>query len=880
MEDFVTKTLQYAVRHCGVTVPKDRQPVDANGTLHFENGKTVPLPSLLAGYVRSCERKDDTEGVYRANYVALVCSAYVMYPDMNKNLPLKPMLASRRWIESQKIPKALSLPRCDFVDGGAVVQDAGFVVVIDDGKRIEIVTSMHLERWNLTFPEVLRMAIGRLESESGAAEWDESHPTGCKTSKWGDRYDSTRAALAMPHVFDFKTPKSGEEGGDVVAVFGTAKCTFAARAENLLGLCYMGDMALDIAEKHSLELVSTAPYRLTAADTAPIVKEEASNGYALTCDKVLRRIRGGSVWTRYVPNRSNREHAVPKTRKDCERVLADVRKRSREEILHGLERECREESEEGLLLALAGFYAHRAPHLLPKIPAVLDTFKGKLTELTKKVAERYGDIVPWDLSSTWVPHIAEEEGSDDNMRRSAQMREAGNVEFKNKHWRRAVFFYRLAHHFAPDDAAPLSNLAAALLKLGLHADALVASNRALALDTKHAKATYRSGLSKLALDDFSGALADFKAYRSMSSRGRLVDKKIETCSKALDANVAGAAAITAASFASHENDDVEAVVRACLENSVGWRRASDNGMPGWIPDIDRVYGTKKTISSSDPDAIASGYRARAAALKLYNLVRDSETSKWDAAAEVASNTATSDPLPPPSKVTRVAALQALSKLGGERSLVLLHLANPAIMSKKNVFSTPLSSRSLPQLIGSIVAIKELSRVSKMFKQTAGADPAMQGLLSSGKLRFRVCLPGHGRGSWIVKHVLTHAGLKISSSAESAIGGEKCDETKAAPFKMESKVGGADNSKEAGDTKTTLQSIDQSTLNELTLSSLLGPKFDAGSGKRPSIFEGGSDASLGFPSGDLPSSSASLFAGGTTSRPSVLLSSGTDSPRLW
>eukprot|EP00939_MAST-03C_sp_MAST-3C-sp1_P001633 g1633.t1 len=893
MEDFVTRTLEYAVRHCGVGVPKDRPPVDPDGTLHFENGQEVPLPSLLSGYVRACEREDDKDGTYRSNYVALVCSAYISYPDVKKDVPLKPMLASKRWIDSQKIPRILSLPRCDFVDGGAIVQDLGFVVVIDDGKRIEIVTSMHLDRWNMTFPEVFEMASRRLGETKG--EWDENHPTGCRTtSGCGDGYESTRVALASPDVFNFK--KERFLNGNLVAVFGTAKCAFVTVAKNLLGLCYQGDLTLDIKEKHALELLSTVPYRLTTMTTGTITTAATTKkkGTALTCANILRRIRHGAVWTRYVCNRGCNEYEMPTTRNECERVLDSVQKCSKDDMLRKYETACRETNagtHEGLLLTLATYYAHRAPHLLPKIPAVLDKFCGKLTDLVKKVAERYGDAVPWRVSTLWTPPVEGDKVEEDTNRRSAQSREAGNVEFRNGNWNLAVFHYRLAHRFAPGDPAPLSNLAAALLKLDLHADALVASNRALAIDKTHAKARYRSGLAKLALDDFGGALADLEMYRASSSsltaltkgsnrrRWGGVDKKIDACRRAVEADVSGTAAVVAAirDNTPYEAIDVKATVRSFLETSVGWQHASDakspsknkhDALPGWIPDLDRVCGAATTCSF-DATSIARGYAARVSALKLYNLVRDSETSKWDVAAELAQGTTAHQRPPPPPKSTRVAALRALSNLSGERSLVLLRLANPGIMSKKNVFSTPLEYRSLPQILATIMAVKELHVISNTFQRTAGADPAMKRILASDKLRFRARMPGHGNGPTLVSHIFEHLGLE---AAKTTTGGTHEDEIMSAhtPKMIESKMPAAES---AGDTKeakcsaaTTLQSIDQSTLNELTLAGLLGPNVDSGNAKRPSIFYGGSGDDAGEFSSTLLSETPSL------SRRSVLLPS--------
>ena len=86
-------------------------------------------------------------------------------------------------------------------------------------------------------------------------------------------------------------------------------------------------------------------------------------------------------------------------------------------------------------------------------------------------------------------------------------------------------------------------------------------------------------------------------------------------------------------------------------------------------------------------------------------------------------------------------MKELSSLCGERSIIVLALANVDIFSpESSQMSCPLEERTLPGLLATIASVHELRRLRAMFAKTMASEPAFTELFRSGTLRFRVETP--------------------------------------------------------------------------------------------------------------------------------------------
>jgi tetratricopeptide (TPR) repeat protein len=386
--------------------------------------------------------------------------------------------------------------------------------------------------------------------------WEE-HPTGCAASGWKDGFDATRCAV-FPHILARRSRSRSD--GDVVAVFATSSQVLAAGAKNPVALCLMGDLFLDSVEKSPRAVISSTPFRLEQAlggadRSKSLVTRSLPESSAENCAAALGLDQEGAMlWKPYIRNTG--EFSVPRTRDECEQVLAGVQ-------------------------------TGRVP--------VFDAAQGGGTPPTSSMVK---DSPTGDQACKAATARA----------RSDHERQAGNALFRQKDWNGALARYDEARSLDPTNVAALSNRTAALLRLGRHPEALIAANEVLATDPVHEKALYRRAQARLGISDFAGAADDCRALIDRVSNAKTRAAAETLLSKARAASDAALAeaeahrtqtthAMTAHTLsdatggsgtsassagAQHEPPPTDAELPKLLAAAVGWQRAlRPGGMPGW-----------------------------------------------------------------------------------------------------------------------------------------------------------------------------------------------------------------------------------------------------------------------------------------------------------
>ncbi|EIW74040.1 TPR-like protein [Coniophora puteana RWD-64-598 SS2] len=121
--------------------------------------------------------------------------------------------------------------------------------------------------------------------------------------------------------------------------------------------------------------------------------------------------------------------------------------------------------------------------------------------------------------------------------KSDKLREKGNESFRIGHYECAADFYKKAQKVHGERRQPiiLSNLAAALLKLGEWEGAHFAAEGALTTDATNLKARFRRGVARKELEQYEAAMIDFKVILDQDPNNAEVKAHYEAAKKLFDA---------------------------------------------------------------------------------------------------------------------------------------------------------------------------------------------------------------------------------------------------------------------------------------------------------------------------------------------------------
>ena len=633
-------------------LPFGDEPVNTgSGTLSLNvNGvkQELPLVLLYAEYGRLKEDED------KEKFLGHVLETYIL---KGQEVPvgvdgfgsleahegkLMPLAVSEAWLKekSQGLPQDVSLPSLNLEGTPGNTDGLAVVSIFDFGEGCAPVTTTHLQMWNVGLTEVLRIALGNLINKTVSKEWH-GHMTGSASTTWCDGYDTTRALL-MPNIVldDAMNVCRGPDtpsvaNGDPVAVFCTQNQTLVAEATNPVGLCFVGEMTLDVVQKHPHEQLCTVPFRLQSGEGPSLLT-------------VLNSPVQGVRWVPYIP--SGTEFAVPRTQAECDAILD-------------------------------GLQAGEIP-----------------------VFRHSGEAEPSDSGAT-----------------AQAEREAGNACFRKKQWAQALEHYTkaIALSSVADQHVPRANRAAVYLELKQYDAALQDCDAVLQEHPNHAKALYRRGLAHQALSDFDRALADFQRLKvADAGQSGFADAqidKVQELRRKGDVSSDWAAQVTASMLSPKPADALPVLLTA----AVGWSVEVDanRGVPGWMP-----------------QAVKETSAAKSAALQLYAMLRDDGCTKRDAAAQSAYTQTPGASLPKMAPGRR-AVLEKLSSLAGERSLVILSMANRECFTEERCFNLPLEERSLCQILGCIASTREIKMATEEFSRGAQMDAQFQELLKDPSFHF-------------------------------------------------------------------------------------------------------------------------------------------------
>lgn len=301
---------------------------------------------------------------------------------------------------------------------------------------------------------------------------------------------------------------------------------------------------------------------------------------------------------------------------------------------------------------------------------------------------------------------------------SGEERAAGNTCFRAKDWAGAVAHYTAALPSAgpADRIACLANRAAAALELGKYRDALTDCCAVLAADPRHPKAWYRRGMAHVALREFESGIAAFEQLRACDPGERApADTQLARARQLrqeFGIPVDWKAEVTATMHRPPPLTELPTLLAAVAD----WHpdTKAPEGPPGWLP---------RAVEDTLP--------ARRAAIRLYALLRDEAGTKRDAGA----NSPYTVGAPTVDHRQRHAALRALADLRGDRSLVLLALANAAVLSGERNFLVPFHHRTLTQLLATVMAVPELSAAALAFQKGMETNTDLKAILNQPTLLF-------------------------------------------------------------------------------------------------------------------------------------------------
>eukprot|EP00668_Euglena_longa_P029433 GGOE01036781.1.p1 GENE.GGOE01036781.1~~GGOE01036781.1.p1 ORF type:complete len:642 (+),score=115.20 GGOE01036781.1:65-1990(+) len=302
---------------------------------------------------------------------------------------------------------------------------------------------------------------------------------------------------------------------------------------------------------------------------------------------------------------------------------------------------------------------------------------------------------------------------------SSAEREAGNARFRCKDWAGALQHYTTAMDKAGSEEKVmiLANRAAAFLELHKYSEAVQDCSAVLAIQPRHPKAWYRRGVAHQCLNQFERALADFEQLKlcapdaTQSAAAESQAAKTRALQRNFGLSSEWEAQVTAIMRSPPSSNDLPAL----LSESVGWRgEMNSNGLPGWIP-----------------SAVTDSVPSRKAAIQLYAMVRDNACTKADAAV----NSAYTFDAGPINLVRRRQALQQLAFLQGDRSLVLLMLANRGLFSAEHHFLVPVHQRTLSQVLACIASVEEIKAAAVALEQGMAHDAQFQAMLQHPNLHF-------------------------------------------------------------------------------------------------------------------------------------------------
>jgi tetratricopeptide (TPR) repeat protein len=597
------------------------------------------------------------------------------------------------------------------LDGSDRLLTAGEVavcVVADFGHATVPVLSATLKQWDCSFNKVLQIATANLMSKNEAliktsrktqgkvkgkkakdkknksVSMFEMHPSGCGSTIWHDQYDSTRAAL-FPHFIQNREAGAGAgtPQGDSVCLFGANQQCLVADSRNPIGLCFMGDMCLDIAKTR--DLISNQPYRLATSSASNSAIPAAKPGHPL--HKLLTAgLEGtGNIfhWQQYDPKARNGEFSVPEEQGEVDAVLAAVQSGK-------------------------------------QIPV----FRRETTSPTISAKTAAAAAAKPGANAEWV-----------------KLKEKGTGFFKNKDFKQAELWYSKAleaHEQEETDeteqrGAIYSNRSAARLGLNNAKDALTDAQQVIGLRPQWPKGFFRLAKAMESLREYrnaQGAYSKAAAVTMASATSKKGKEAKEAAKLQLQAAEAKGCADRHSVMATPVQKPSRAKVRQLLSDALGWQEGMKEGgtVPGWMP-----------VNVHDTPS------ARLAATTLYSLVRDRRVTERDRKSDPCSSycycydrssvadteTECSSPRRPASPAAKIrgAVLKDLAEAGGERTMIVMLMTMSAAATagtantdaSATAFDTPLEKRDLMQLVQSILEVAELKAATTQFKKLMAQD---------------------------------------------------------------------------------------------------------------------------------------------------------------